>query len=303
MNNVWHMFCMLFLFALHGGATTSNLPLHNARLAKTNKVLLNALYSLSAEAQVGMEKRVGGSGCSNQEAKSCTGTKLKLSDFNRENMSGEGAYTLGEGWCEKQCEYYGLNGCCQYDSDTNDCWFSRTGSVVDDDFSEQVLVSELGAWPMEWGTNYKRHSGMCTWSGEHKMIVHARKAACKWNGADKDGQKQKSGTSESGCTAFCIDNDDCVFAEFKSGTCRIYKTCSYGNSADTNDNGYKIWQKVRSDAPTTWVDDRWGEYDCDARCAHNKQWIGDGGCDAYMCGGCDFWFKDGEMDGGDCAGW
>merc|ERR1739838_454856 len=58
---------------------------------------------------------------------------------------------------------------------------------------------------------------------------------------------------------FCMDNKDCTFVALKDGVCHTYKTCNYGRIV--GNWGWKMWQKAKSGAPTTYVyHDPWANW-------------------------------------------
>jgi len=305
MNNFWHVLCIL-TFALIANAQSPQyrMKMANSKLANANKVLRNTLRELAVGQKVGSEQKVGGSGCSLAIKKSCTGAKFSVRRWDRETKGSDiGRYTnSGGNWCHKQCEYYGVNGCCQFDRDTEECWFSYEGTVVDDDLSKKVMISDLGQWPVEYRTDYYRESGMCTWNGNMKMVPHGRTEQCNFSGLDKEGQRQRPGTSSDvECTAYCLDYDDCGFAQLKDGVCKTFKTCK-SDLYDSFDYKFTIWQKINDDAPWEWFDTRFYGQNCFDACeTYKNEWIGDGMCDKGDCGACPFYTVDGVFDGGDCA--
>lgn len=162
------------------------------------------------------------------------------------------------------------------------------------------MISEYGEYPVRYGYRAQRKAGMCTWSGHLTQIKDARTNQCDWNGRDKVGQKQKSGTTQDyQCWDWCFNDKDCVFASFKNGQCRGFQTCT--EHAAYINNGYEVWQKVDQEAPTDPADDRWAGQRCDDDCIkYAKQWIGDGGCDYDACAQCPSYTKNGVFDNGDC---
>jgi len=197
-----------------------------------------------------VESKVGqydwqGYGCFNEIKKSCKGDRrFNIDWFNRETQ--ERPYTDRnlDGWCQKQCEYFAVEGCCQYDYDTNKCWFVFDGVVQDDDYSKRYYSSVLGQGPSTYDYVYQRYAGMCKWKGNKKMVDYNRESGCDWNGIDKVGQKQMSGSniSDFDCTAFCFDDPECNFAQVKDGQCRTFQQCHDENSLANY--GYTMWQKI-----------------------------------------------------------
>jgi len=198
----------------------------------------------------------GGSGdpkeaeCQLVERKSCNGPKQELTEYNR--LANARVARFGKGsemGCLGSCEYFGLDGCCQWDTDTDQCWFSRTGSTYDDDHGKQVMTSDWGEWPMQYGMVYWRKSGMCKWNGPLKMVeVKQRESPCDWNGKDKTGRREKKGVSgPQECQDFCMQYDDCTWAQVKGNLCRAYRTCSY-DGAWYGYHDWRTWQKINADA-------------------------------------------------------
>lgn len=196
----------------------------------------------------------GADECQLVEAKSCNGPKQQLTYYNR--IKGATGARFGKGsemGCLGSCEYFGLDGCCQWDTDTDECWFSRTGSAYDDDFGKRVMTSKFGEYPVKYGRVYWRTSGMCKWNGPLKWVeVKQRKAPCDWNGKDKTGRREKKGVSgPEECQDFCMQYDDCTWAQKKGNLCRAYRTCSYENTYSLvwyADEGWTTWQKINEDA-------------------------------------------------------
>jgi len=188
--------------------------------------------------------------CQLVEAKSCNGPKQDLSQYNRlKNAEGARFGKGSEMNCLGSCKYFGLDGCCQWDTDTDACWFSRTGSDYDDDFGKRVMTSDWGEYPVTYGRVYWRTSGMCKWNGPLKWVeVKSRTAPCDWNGKDKTGQREKKGVSgPKECQDFCMQYDDCTWAQVKGNLCRTYRTCSYDGQWYAR-YGWKTWQKINEDA-------------------------------------------------------
>merc|ERR1719373_761026 len=133
------------------------------------------------------------------------------------------------------------------------------------------------------------------------MIKDTRTNQCDWNGADKTGRKQRSGTTTADkCWDWCFDDKDCVFAAYKGGTCRGFQTCS--TKMGYVNYGWTVYQKVNQDAPYDPVDNRWAGERCDDDCIkYKKEWVGDGVCDHDSCATCPDWTKNGKFDGGDCG--
>jgi len=183
-------------------------------------------------------------GCEKLEAKGCTGTAMRINFYNRDSSSNAhfGSNT-GDDWCLKQCEYLAINGCCQWDRDTDNCYFSFYGEVKDNDFHNRYLISEWGARPLVYNYNYQRYAGMCTFNGNYLMqLMENKKSGCE---AGDMGAKTVSASSEVTCTAACIDDPRCNFATW-NGVCRTFTQCTIYNLSD---NGFKMWSKVNDDAP------------------------------------------------------
>jgi len=187
--------------------------------------------------------------CTLAERKSCNGPKQKLTHYNR--LPGATVARFGEGTpegCLGSCEYFGLDGCCQWDLDTQECWFSRTGSTYQDDHGKRVMTSGFGEWPVTYGMVYWRESGYCRWSGPLKWVEVSRPRACEWNGDDKAGRREKRGVkSAKECQDFSMQFEDTVWAQLKDGLCRTYRTCSYDHPWYSED-GWQTWQKINTDA-------------------------------------------------------
>jgi len=263
--------CMLLVCALGSKSAVDRLKEQNKQLTKANSVLLQALKEMNAEMQVGenaavvgSERMVGltggqyepigsyswqGYGCVDEVKKSCTGNLFNLNWFNRETQSKPAHSKNYNGWCLRQCMYLAAEGCCQYDLDTDKCWFSFDGTVEDNDYSKKYMTTELGYEASKYEYVYQRYGGMCRWSGSKIIVDYNRKSGCDWNGDDKIGQRQMSGSNNSDvdCTAFCMDNPTCIFAQIKDGVCRTFQTCHSDRSL--NDYGYRMWQKVEESAP------------------------------------------------------
>jgi len=182
-------------------------------------------------------------GCEMLEAKSCTGTQMRIDYYNRESSSNAryGRSSSGDDWCRKQCEYLAIPGCCAWSTDEDNCWFSFDGEVEDNDFHNRYLISEWGARPLVYNYNYQRYAGMCTFNGNYLMqLMENKKSGCE---AGDMGAKTVSASSEVTCTAACIDDPRCNFATW-NGVCRTYTQCTIYNLSD---NGFKMWSKVNDD--------------------------------------------------------
>jgi len=301
----------MLLFVLQSQGAVDRLKQENYSLQKTNSVLLKTLRQLATETRVGVNSAVGGSeamvgksnGCDYDMKKSCTGTRIDLRWYNRE-QEGYPAYgrDLGKEWCHRQCEYFGLDGCCEYLLDEDECYFQLDGTVQDDDYSKRIMTTELGVWPAEYTYEYYRYGGMCKYSGNLLMMDYNRVSGCEWDGLPNSwttGNKQMPGSSNSevDCTAWCLDDPDCVFAQHKNGVCKTFRTCTRFNS--NRQAGWKMWQKVNENSPHEWEDTYNRDY-CSPDCeTYKDQWIGDGMCDTN-CRSCTSYNTNGVVDGGDC---
>jgi len=246
--------CMLLVVLNAAGRGGPSLAEENKRLGETNRALTEMLRQLVTDTfypQVGVESKVGqydwqGYGCFNEIKKSCKGDRrFNLNWFNRETQDKPySGRATGDGWCQRQCEYFAVDGCCQYDMDTNDCWFVFDGVVQDDDYYKRYYSSVLGQGPSTYDYVYQRYAGMCKWKGNKKMVDYNRQSGCDWNGDDKVGQKQMSGSniSDFDCTAFCFDDPECNFAQVKDGQCRTFQQCHSDNNLAKY--GYTMWQKI-----------------------------------------------------------
>jgi len=237
----------------------------NRRLQKSNRALLQAFRALSGletETQIGVNSVISGSeamvgktnGCDFDMKKSCTGQRIDLRLFNRENVLGLPKYDRDvEDWCLKQCEYFALDGCCEYLLDENECFFHLDGTVKDDNYNKREVVSEPGEWPWVYANVYYRYGGNCKYDGQLIMTRYHRSSGCEWSSGDEfdmtTGKKQKSGSSnsEAQCTLWCLEDANCNFAQHKNGVCKGFKTCSQSNSG--YDQGWTMWQKVNDAAP------------------------------------------------------
>lgn len=242
---MYHLVMICNLLSVLNARGTS-LVEENRKLAKTNRALVQALQTLAE-----VESKVGqydwqGYGCFNEVKKSCKGDRrFNLDWFNRETQSKPySGKSTGDGWCQRQCEYFAVDGCCQYDYDTDSCWFVFDGEVQDDDYYKRYYSSVLGEGPSTYDYVYQRYAGMCKWKGNKKMVDYNRKSGCDWNGDDKVGQKQMSGSniSDFDCTTFCFDDPECNFAQVKDGQCRTFQKCHSDRSLA--DYGYTMWQKI-----------------------------------------------------------
>jgi len=236
----------------------------NRRLQKSNRALLQAVKALSGletETQIGVNSVISGSeamvgktnGCDFDIKKSCTGSRIDLRRFNRENTEWPKYDNDVEDWCLKQCEYFALDGCCEYLLDENECFFHLDGTVQDDNYNKREVVSEPGEWPWVYGNVYYRYGGNCKYDGQLIMTSYQRSSGCEWSSGDEfdmtTGKKQKSGSSntEAECTLWCLEDANCNFAQLKNGECQGFKTCSQNNSG--YDAGWTMWQKVNYEAP------------------------------------------------------
>jgi len=226
---------MIPLFALLVLGTEERLMRDNARLSKTNAVLLKTLHEMEVgEELVGQSVK---STCQPLEGfRACTGVKHFLRDLwarraeENQIFYGSGSYAVTDQvWCKLYCENMGIPGCCEWQADNEECQFTAfSSSTISDSGSKKV-------WGDGWDYTMKplRYASVCSVSNcdvyQMEPVVW-RDVDCDWDGFDKAGQRSKMGKGHDldDCMNWCLNDPGCVFASRSStGYCHSYKSCNH----------------------------------------------------------------------------
>lgn len=201
----------------------------NAKLSKTNAVLLNTLRGLMAEKEVG-EELVGQSvkaTCPTLTGyKACTGTKHEL-DVDWSRAGGKQIFTPmpGDLYCQLKCENMGIPGCCEWQWDNEKCYFTAfSSSTIGDSGSTKLWGSGLS-----YTLTPTRSASICSVSScvYEMQTLETRWGDCSWDYLDKDGQRSWGMVTVEICNDLCLNDPACVFAATSSsGSCHTYKTCN-----------------------------------------------------------------------------
>jgi len=224
---------MLLIFAVPWAQEVS-LERQNFLLRKTNQVLLKTLSELSIEQEVGQTSVK--STCPTMTGyKACNGPKHRLTDnYGRR----EDPQLFSGGWddgmpgpdfCNLRCENMGIPGCCEYQEDRDECYFT---AFVSSTISDSGSRREYGD-----GFDYEliplRSASICSVSNcaEYQMeTLQGRIGGCDYDNIDSEGRMAKGGGGHSidSCMDWCLNNPACVFASrSSSGYCHGFKTCSH----------------------------------------------------------------------------
>lgn len=249
-----HSSMLITFFALLVLGTEDRLLRENARLSKSNAVLLKTLRGLMEEMEVG-EELVGQSAKSTcpalAEFQACDGQKQELGNlwarraeaFQIWQYTHEFSMTNQE-WCQLKCQNMGIPGCCEWQDDNRKCLFTAfSSSTIPNSGSRKVYGSGSSAFTYtEKGLRYASVCSVPNCVYQMEPLVW-RKMECDWDGLDKVGQDSKGGKNWSveECNNWCLNDPGCVFASRSStGYCHSFKTCNHEPSG----TGWVTYQKV-----------------------------------------------------------
>jgi len=182
--------------------------------------------------------------------KKCSGRKQLISFWSRiqpggsliTQMTSSSGNDSGEGTCKLMCENMGIQGCCEYQWDHQECYFTPFASSTE---SDSGYVDKWNSSEREMERKVLRYGSVCSVPNcvyEMQTLI-GRRMECGFNNKDRAGRSSLGGNRHSmeACMNSCLNELNCMFASLSStGYCHKFQTCN----GKPGGSGWTTGQKI-----------------------------------------------------------